>query len=169
MTDKAKTYAVILISVHNLDNTKAPRIAVSADEFTGIAKKLIEELKQRGFELILHGALNSEEKADWAPASAAVAQDVSNGKAAQGIVCCWTGTGASIAANKVHGIRAALCNDAATAKGARRWNDANILALSLRSTSEAELIEILDAWFQSPTSSEKSDRENIDFIQKIES
>ena len=65
----------------------------------------------------------------------------------RGVVCCWTGTGASIAANKVERVRAALCLDGATGDGARRWNDANVLALSLRSTSEAELAEILDAWF----------------------
>ena len=72
---------------------------------------------------------------------------MAEGRAEQGVVCCWTGTGASIAANKVHGVRAALCGDAETARGARRWNDANVLALSLRSTSEAVLEEILDAWF----------------------
>ena len=54
----------------------------------------------------------------------------------RGVVCCWTGTGVSIAANKVPGVRAALCTDAATASGARRWNDANVLALGLRLTSE---------------------------------
>ena len=73
---------------------------------------------------------------------------MAEGRAEQGIVCCWTGTGASIAANKVTGIRAALCGDAETARGARRWNDANVLALSLRTTSEALLAEILDGWFE---------------------
>ena len=62
-------------------------------------------------------------------------------------MCCWTGTGASIAANKVRGVRAALCVDAASAAGARRWNDANVLALSLRITSQALLHEIL-MWFR---------------------
>ena len=79
-----------------------------------------------------HGALEESERDDWAWASEAAARDVVEGRAAQGIVCCWTGTGASIAANKVPGVRAALCGDAETARGARRWNDANVLALSLR-------------------------------------
>ena len=123
------------------------RIAVAADERTGIADALAEELRKRGHEPIPHGALNDDERDDWAWASEAAARDVAEGRADQGIVCCWTGTGASIAANKVPGIRAALCGDAETAEGARKWNDANVLALSLRTTSEALLSEILDAWF----------------------
>ena len=83
-------------------------------------------------------------------------------------MCCWTGTGASIAANKVPGVRAALCTDAATAAGARRWNDANVLALSLRSTSAAELEEILDAWFTTGPSDEVEDRANVAHVAEIE-
>ena len=82
-------------------------------------------------------------------------------------MCCWTGTGASIAANKVPGVRAALCLDAATAAGARRWNDANVLALSLRMTSEPVLGEILDAWFSTPPSSDQGDVENIAHVAEI--
>ena len=84
------------------------------------------------------------------------------------MVCCWTGTGASIAANKVPGIRAALCADAATAEGARKWNDANVLALSLRTTSQAELDEILDAWFAAAPSDEPDDRANVAHLAEIE-
>jgi ribose 5-phosphate isomerase B len=84
------------------------------------------------------------------------------------VVACWTGTGASIAANKVPGIRAALCADAATAEGARRWNDANVLALSLRATSSAQLGEILDAWFAAPPSAEPADTANIQHLTDIE-
>src|ERR671935_365745 len=124
------------------------RIAVAADERTGVAEAVVEELRRRGHEPIAHGALGDDERDDWAWASEAAARDVAQGRAEQAVVCCWTGTGASIAANKVGGARAALCADAATAAGARRWNDANVLALSLRSTSEAELAEILDAWFE---------------------
>ena len=83
-------------------------------------------------------------------------------------MCCWTGTGASIAANKVGGVRAALCGDAITADGARRWNDANVLALSLRATSEAELEEILDAWFAAAPSGEAEDRANVAHLAEIE-
>ncbi|MEA3082240.1 MAG: ribose 5-phosphate isomerase, partial [Sphingomonadales bacterium] len=89
------------------------------------------------------------------------------GRAEQAIVCCWTGTGASIAANKVPGVRAALCGDAETARGARKWNDANVLALSLRTTSEALLEEILDAWFSAAPSSDSDDVANVRHVDEI--
>ena len=145
------------------------RIAVAVDERTGVAERVVEELRERGHEAIPHGALSEDERDDWAWASEAAARDVAEGRAEQAIVCCWTGTGASIAANKVGGIRAALCADAATADGARKWNDANVLALSLRATSEAELGEILDAWFDSRPSSETDDRANVTHLSEIES
>lgn len=137
------------------------RIAVAADERTGVADVLVRELELRGHELLLHGALSEAERSDWAWCSAAAARDVATGRAEQGVVCCWTGTGASIAANKVRGVRAALCGDAQTAAGARRWNDANVLAISLRATSQAQLVEILDSWFDTPPSNDEHDRENV--------
>jgi ribose 5-phosphate isomerase B len=143
------------------------RISVAADELVGVAEPVLEELRRRGHEPIVHGALAGEERDDWAWAAEAAARDVAEGRAEQGIVCCWTGTGASIAANKVRGIRAALCGDAATAAGARRWNDANVLALSLRGTSEAELSEILDAWFAAGPSSDAADRANVEHLDEI--
>src|SRR3954464_2608727 len=144
------------------------RISVAADERVGIADAVVEELRKRGHEPIVHGALNDSERDDWAWASESAARDVADGRAEQGIVCCWTGTGASIAANKVAGIRAALCLDAQTAEGARRWNDANVLALSLRATSEAELAEILDAWFGGGPSGDYEDAANVEHIAEIE-
>src|SRR5688500_16614288 len=117
------------------------RIAIAADERTGVADAVVEEVRRRGHEPVLHGALSDAERDDWAWASEAAARDVADGRAEQGIVCCWTGTGASIAANKVAGVRAALCGDAATAEGARRWNDANVHAISIPTTSEAVLGE----------------------------
>jgi ribose 5-phosphate isomerase B len=143
------------------------RIAVSADELAGVAPLVAGELRRRGHEAILHGVLAEDERSDWAWASERAALDVAEGRAEQAVVCCWTGTGASIAANKVAGIRAALCADAATAAGARRWNDANVLALSLRSTSEAGLGEILDAWFAGAPSAEPDDVENVTHVGKI--
>jgi ribose 5-phosphate isomerase B len=145
------------------------RIAVAADERVGVAEAVLDELRRRGHEPVPHGALRDDDRDDWAWASEAAARDVAEGRADQGIVCCWTGTGASIAANKVAGIRAALCTDAVTADGARRWNDANVLALSLRSTSHAELNEILDAWFAGQASDDREDRENVGHIADIES
>jgi ribose 5-phosphate isomerase B len=144
------------------------RIAVAADERIGIAEALLEELRRRGHEPIPHGALAEGERDDWAWASEAAARDVAEGRAEQAIVCCWTGTGASIAANKVPGIRAALCGDAQTAEGARKWNDANALAISLRSTSEAELAEILDAWFGGEASGDADDAANVEHLSEIE-
>ncbi|MFI9506772.1 RpiB/LacA/LacB family sugar-phosphate isomerase [Nocardia sp. NPDC052566] len=144
------------------------RISVAVDERVGVAEELVAELGKRGHEAVLHGALSEDERDDWAWASAAAARDVAEGRAEQGIVCCWTGTGASIAANKVAGIRAALCADAATAAGARKWNDANVLALSLRSTSSAELTEILDAWFTTAPSSDADDQANITHLADLE-
>src|SRR4030081_123684 len=130
-------------------------ISVAADELTGIAGRLVPQLRRRGHETLAHGALGEGEREDWAWASEAAARDVAEGRAELAIVCCWTGTGASIAANKVDGGGAALCLDAATASGARRWNDANVLALSLRATSDAELGEILDGWFASGPSTDE--------------
>jgi ribose 5-phosphate isomerase B len=144
------------------------RIALAADELTGVAEALPDELRRRGHEPVLHGAYSERERPDWAWASEAAARDVADGRTEQAIVACWTGTGASIAANKVPGIRAALCGDAQTAEGARRWNDANVLALSLRSTSQAELEEILDAWFGGGASEEAEDVANIAHLEEIE-
>jgi ribose 5-phosphate isomerase B len=143
------------------------RISVSSDERTGVAGAVVEELRRRGHEPVVHGALADDERPDWAWASEAAARDVADGRADQAIVCCWTGTGASIAANKVDGVRAALCGDAETARGARKWNDANVLALSLRTTSEAVLEEILDAWFEGEPSEDPEDEENIRHLGEI--
>jgi ribose 5-phosphate isomerase B len=143
------------------------KISVAADERTGLAEAVVEELRKRGHRPVPHGALADGERDDWAWASEAAARDVAEGRAEQGIVCCWTGTGASIAANKVPGVRAALCADAETARGARKWNDANVLALSLRSTSEAILEEILDGWFDGDPSEEPDDVANVRHVDEI--
>ena len=144
------------------------RISVAAEELTGVAEAVVAERARRGHETVRHGALGEEERPDWAWASEAAARDVAEGRAEQAVVCCWTGTGASIAANKVEGIRAALCGDGPTAAGARRWNDANVLALSLRTTSEAELAEILDAWLEAEASTESDDLANVRHLGEIQ-
>ena len=144
------------------------RVAVAAGERTGVADAVVEELRERGHEVAVHGALAEDEPDSWAWASEAAARDVADGRADQAVVCCWTGTGASIVATKVEGVRAALCGGAAPAAGARRWNDANVLALSLRATSQAELREILDAWLQGAPSPETDDRANVENRTDIE-
>jgi ribose 5-phosphate isomerase B len=145
------------------------RISVAADEDTGVARDVVEELRRRGHQVVTHGALEAAERDDWAWASEAAARDVAAGRTDQAVVCCWTGTGASIAANKVPGVRAALCVDAYTAEGARKWNDANVLALSLRLTSRAELSEILDAWLAAVPSPDAADQANIAHVGEIQS
>ncbi|HEY7592041.1 MAG TPA: RpiB/LacA/LacB family sugar-phosphate isomerase [Actinophytocola sp.] len=143
------------------------RISVAADERVGVAEAIVAELRSRGHDPLPHGALNDDERDDWAWASESAARDVAEGRADQAIVACWTGTGASIAANKVPGVRAALCADAETARGARRWNDANVLALSLRLTSQPLLTEILDGWFAGEPSSEAEDVANFRHVDDI--
>ncbi|MDQ7030065.1 MAG: RpiB/LacA/LacB family sugar-phosphate isomerase [Ardenticatenia bacterium] len=145
------------------------RIAVGSDERTPLTDMVIEELRQRGHELILFGPLAEDDpETDWPLTSRKVAEAVASGHADEGIVFCWTGTGASIAANKVPGVRAALCHDAETARGARIWNHANVLALSLRLTSEAVAKEILDAWFQTPFSDDEWNLTQIERIRQME-
>ncbi len=144
------------------------RIAIAADELTGVATAIPDELRRRGHEPIPHGAYAEGERDDWAWASEAAARDVAERRADQAVIACWTGTGASIAANKVAGVRAALCVDAQTADGARQWNDANVLALSLRLTSHAALTEILDAWFDGVPSHDGADVANVDHLAEIE-
>ncbi|MFJ8185378.1 RpiB/LacA/LacB family sugar-phosphate isomerase [Streptomyces sp. NPDC096105] len=144
------------------------RISVSSDMDEPVARALVGELRERGHEVRAHGALSPGADPRWAVCSEAAARDVADGTADQAVVCCWTGTGASIAANKVPGVRAALCTDACTADGARRWNDANVLALSLRLTSEPLLKEILDAWFAGRPSDDPEDRANVDRTTRLD-
>lgn len=143
------------------------KIAVGSDERTGVTDYLIEKLGLAGHDLVLIGSIaDGSEK--WPDVGFGVADEVAKGNADQGIVCCWTGTGVSIAANKVPGIRAALCGDAATARGARRWNDANVLCLSLRLTTQALVDEILEAWFSS-VEIEPADAAQVEKISGYES
>lgn len=125
------------------------RVALGADENTHLVTAISAWLEQHGHEVSRFGAA-AETQEPWGATALAVAEAVARGAHGCGIVCCWTGTGVSIAANKIAGVRAALCGDAATARGARRWNDANVLALSLRATSDEVGREILDAWFSEP-------------------
>jgi ribose 5-phosphate isomerase B len=114
---------------------------------------------------LLFGAIaEGDADVDWPLVGAHVAEAVASRRADQGIVCCWTGTGASIAANKVRGVRAALCCDAQTAKGARIYNHANVLALSLRATSEAVAKEILEAWFATDVSVDAWNRRQVERV-----
>ena len=145
------------------------KIAIGSDERTHFTDFLIEELKKRGHEVLPFGPLaENDPETDWPLTSSKVGEAVVGQQADEGIVCCWTGTGASIAANKVPGIRAALCHDAETARGARIWNHANVLALSLRATPEPIAKEILDAWFSTPYSQNEWNLQQMERIKQLE-
>ena len=141
------------------------KMAVGSDERTHLTDFVVEELKKKGIELELHGPLSGE-PIQWAEVAEKVAERVADKACDQGILFCWTGTGVSMAANKVPGIRAALCADAETARGARKWNDANVLAMSLRLTSPIVAKEILEAWFSATP--EKEEAPNVEKVKAIE-
>lgn len=125
------------------------RIALGSDDDTHLVSEIARELERRGCSVTKFGAAAGKTE-PWAETALRVAESVARGEFDSGVVCCWTGTGVSIAANKIAGVRAALCGDAATARGARKWNDANVLALSLRATAPEVAREILEAWFAEP-------------------
>ena len=141
------------------------KLALGSDERTHVTDFVAEELRRRGHDVELVGPPAGEEL-PWADVAERVARRVAAGEANQGVLFCWTGTGVSMAANKVPGVRAALCGDAETARGARRWNDANVLCLSLRATSEVIAREILDAWFEAQP--DPSEAENIEKVRELD-
>ena len=143
------------------------RIAIGSDEKTHLTSAVAKDLRERGHTLQLHGALSAGESL-WPAVGQAVGEQIASGKCREGILFCWTGTGVCIAANKVPGVRAALCLDAETAKGARRWDHANVLVMSLRSTPEPVAKEILDAWFATSYSSKKEDLRAVAMVRQME-
>jgi ribose 5-phosphate isomerase B len=143
------------------------RIALGADDRSALTDAVRDALRERGHDLTLFGAVEGPAQ-PWPSVAHAVGRAVASGAADTGVVLCWTGTGVSIAANKIHGVRAALCRDAQTAAGARTWNDANVLALSMRATSIPVALEILDAWFSTTPSSDESDRNAIASVEPAE-
>jgi len=125
------------------------RFLVGADEYEPVIDVIASELRALGHHVDVVGA-KPQSPSPWGNVALEIARAVAGGTADQGVVCCYTGTGVSMAANKVPGVRAALCVDAETAKGARQWNDANVLALSLRLTSATIAKEIVRAWSATP-------------------
>ena len=143
------------------------RIALGSDEATVLTDELADALRSAGHEVELFGPLAGGGE-EWVAASAATARAVADGRADRGIVCCWSGTGASIAANKVRGVRAALCGDAETARMARKYNHANVLALSLRATSPPMGREIVAAFLEEPDGAEEFDLRNVAELRGME-
>jgi ribose 5-phosphate isomerase B len=130
------------------------RIAFGTDESTPLTAAVVAELERHGHQVTELAAAEP-----WPDVGRTVGEAVASGRAERGVVCCWTGTGVSMAANKVPGVRAALCTDAETARGARRWNDANVLALGLRLTSPEVASEMLEAFLG--TEVDTDERENV--------
>ncbi|NRB47958.1 MAG: RpiB/LacA/LacB family sugar-phosphate isomerase [Saprospiraceae bacterium] len=143
------------------------RIAVGSDMKNHVTDAVVADLRERGHQVEVFGAL-VEPQVMWPKVALEVAEQVAGGSFEQAVLFCWTGTGISLAANKVKGIRAALCQDAETARGARKWNDANILAMSLRVMSEAIAKEILDVWFASSPSTDEEDAACLAFLAAAE-
>jgi ribose 5-phosphate isomerase B len=133
------------------------QVAFGTDEHTALTEGVCAELEGRGHTVV------AVADGQWVEVGHAVGELVATGRCDTGILFCWTGTGASIAANKVHGVRAALCTDAATAAGARTWNDANVLVMGLRLTSPEVASEMLDAWFATGV-----DPEEVEVIDGLE-
>jgi ribose 5-phosphate isomerase B len=144
------------------------KIAVSTDERTHLIDVILEALQARGHEVVYFGPGEGEASVDWPDVTLDAVGHVARAEADEAIVMCWTGTGCTIVANKVPGIRAALCHDAETARGARIWNHANVLALSLRATPEPILAEILDRWFDTPFSDDDWNVRQMARLREIE-
>lgn len=143
------------------------KLSIGSDERTHLTDTVVNEVIERGHEVTLFGPLAGEKRL-WPDVARQVAESVRQGEADEGILFCWTGTGVSLAANKVPGIRAALCADAETAKGARLWNKANVLCISLRATSVTIAHEILDAWFDTAYQPNDEDDSCLAQVEAIE-
>lgn len=139
------------------------RVVLGSDEATDLTRAVADDLAKRGHDVTLVGPPAGDDM-QWAAVGRSVGESVASGDADTGVLFCWTGTGASIAANKVPGARAALCTDASTAAGARKWNDANVLVMSLRLTTPDVASEMLGAWFEAePDPSEADNIARLEF------
>lgn len=140
-------------------------IAVGSDERTSLTEGIVAYLRSKGLGVELFGPMSGE-ASQWAQVELEVGRAVASGRCHQGLLLCWTGTGVSIAANKVPGVRAALCADAETARGARLWNHANVLALSLHRTSLPVATKILEAWLA--TGEDPEEARNVALVAQAE-
>lgn len=142
-------------------------ISVGADERLTIVEAALEILEERGDTVTYYGP-EAEGTQPWPQVARQVGEDVALGRAEEGILFCWTGTGVSMAANKVPGVRAALCFDAEIARGARLWNNANVLCISMRLTSEIMLEEIIEAWFDTQYEPNETDEACLLMIDELD-
>ena len=144
------------------------KIAISSDMYSPLLPHLISEVEKRGHSALYFGPKKGENSQDWPFVTQRAIDEMVTKRADEAIVLCWTGTGCSIVANKASGIRCALCHDAETARGARVWNHANVLALSIRLTSEALLDEILKSWFETPYSTDEWNMKQIERVKTLD-
>jgi ribose 5-phosphate isomerase B len=143
------------------------KVSVGADERVHVVEVVLDYLKEKGYELTWYGPEKGATQ-PWPDVAKRVARDVQSGTASEGILFCWTGTGVSMAANKIKGIRAALCDDAETARGARLWNNANVLCMSMRRVSEVVAKEILDMWFATSYLPNETDDTCLRLVDELE-
>lgn len=143
------------------------KVAVGSDDLYPVVDFVIEYLKSKGFEVLAVGAARTRKPESWSLVGYEVGKLVASKAVDWGVAICYTGTGISMATNKVRGVRAALCNDAETARGARLWNDANVLVLSGRLVTSYLAKEIIDAWI-SVTAPDKSEQKNIGILTIFE-
>ena len=143
------------------------KLSVGSDMDMHVARVVFDKLREKGHEVVVYGPV-ADQKQLWPEVARRVAEDVAAGRTDEGVLMCWTGTGVSMAANKVPGVRAALCDDAETARGARLWNKANVLCMSLRRASEVVAQEILDKWFETQYQPNPEDDTCIAQIEEIE-
>jgi ribose 5-phosphate isomerase B len=144
------------------------KISIGADERLHVVDVVLDYLKEKGYETTWYGPEKGATQ-PWPEVAKRVALDVQVGEADEGILFCWTGTGVSLAANKVKGIRAALCDDVETARGARLWNNANVLCMSMRKVSEVVAKEILDQWFSISYEPNETDDANLKLVEELDS
>jgi ribose 5-phosphate isomerase B len=130
------------------------RFVAGADDEGEAFDAAVAELRAKGHDVEVL------ERDQWPDVARTVAESVASGKADQGLLFCWTGTGTAMAANKVAGVRAALAWDPWIAEGARRWNDANVLVMSLKRTPPETAREIVSAWL-SIEAPDEDERANI--------
>lgn len=140
---------------------------MGSDDNYRVAEYIVKLLEERGYKVVKFGSLKTGKPYSWSRLGVEVGSAVASGSVDWGIVVCYTGTGVSIAANKIRGVRAALCTDAESARGARLWNDANVLAISARLTTEYKAKEIIDAWLAVQRVDE-SELENIMFLKEFD-
>jgi ribose 5-phosphate isomerase B len=137
------------------------RIVVGADDDGSVADAAVDEFRSRGHEVTVL------ERDQWPEVAARVARAVATGEADQGVLFCWTGTGTSMAANKIPGVRAALAWDPWIAEGARKWNDANVLVMSLKRTDPETARDIVEAWLR-VEEPDPDEAENIARLRALE-